>query len=181
MGFSKYLLFAEDSRFHLGFINGPYSKVSYRQCHIKSSSFLLVPSPPANIFLANLSCSCFILISRNPVWDTFIKVPPAISIPFHCSISSPSQSLVSLKYQCPPIASLNSPVPSQWDFAYKHSLGVTLYPSPSYLGCHTRNYWKHKFSFSEDQYLYLWQGKLKTAIKNNIKNHIKHKVESSRS
>lgn len=98
MGFSKYLLFADDSRFHPGLINGPYSEVSYHQCHIKSGSFLLVHFPPANLLFANLSITCFI-ISRNPAWDMFHQGSSGnLNFPVHCSIPSPSQSLFSLKH-----------------------------------------------------------------------------------
>lgn len=183
MGFSKYLLFADDSRFHLGFINGPYAEVSYHQCHIKSGSFLLVHFPPANLLFANLSFTRFI-ISRNPAWDMFHQGSSgnlnSYSLLHFLTQSVPGFPQV-LMIICPPTASLNLPAPTWRDFAYKFSLCVTLYLSPSYLDCHTRNYWKYKFSFTEDQYLHLGQGKLEAAIKNSRKIPIQHKVKSSRS
>lgn len=118
MGFSRYLLFAEDSTFHLGFINGPYSKASYHQGHIKSSSFLLGLSLPASIFFASLSFGCFILIPRNSAWDTFIRVPPAIAIllstaPFPHPVNPrfPSSTKAHLPSHCfPEFPSINSEV-----------------------------------------------------------------------
>lgn len=155
MGFSKYLLFVEDSRFHLGFINGPFSEVSHHQCHIKFSLFLLVLSPPTNNFFANLSFYCSILTSRNPeihseiwdtfrIWDKFRKDPSAISnstasLPLSSNPWFPWRSDAHL-----PLHSLSEFLSTC--FAYKHSLCVILYLSfLGYLGCHTRDYWKQTF------------------------------------
>lgn len=135
MGFSKYLLFVEDLRFHLGFINGPYSEVSYHQCHIKFSSFLLVLSPPTRFSLQTSPSTAVFLLSETQTEIHSERLLLQFQIPllhflFQATPSFPDDWMLI----CPSIACLNSSV----CFAYKHSLRVIHFSG--YQGCHTRNY-----------------------------------------